>query len=150
MASRIRVSTITVADSMGMNHAEMRYSLVSRELIADSIEAVMYAHAYDGLIGFAGCDKTLFGHPARDVRINRHRCSCTRGRPSRSVRGRDVGIVDVYEGVGRVYSGELKESELLELERCSIPTLGSCAGQFTANTMAMVAEVLALPCPARQ
>ena len=141
-------STITVADSMSMNHAGMRFSLVSREIIADSIEAVTRAHAYDGLIGFAGCDKTLPGIMMAMVRLNRPAVFVYGGAalPGRW-QGRDVGIVDVYEGVGRVYAGDMTEEELAELERVSVPTVGSCAGQFTANTMAMVAETLGLALP---
>jgi dihydroxy-acid dehydratase len=139
---------ITVADSMSMNHPGMRYSLVSREIIADSIEAVVSAHAYDGLIGFAGCDKTLPGIMMAMVRLNVPSVFVYGGAalPGRW-RGKDVGIVDVYEAVGRVYAGELSEVDLAELERAGVPTLGSCAGQFTANTMAMAAEVLGLALP---
>ncbi len=144
-ATPFEFSTITVADSMSMNHAGMRFSLVSREIIADSVEAVMQAHAYDGLIGFAGCDKTLPGLMMAMVRVNRPSVFVYGGAalPGRW-RERDIGIVDVYEGVGRVYAGEMNEDELKELERAGVPTVGSCAGQFTANTMAMVAEVLGL------
>jgi dihydroxy-acid dehydratase len=141
-------STITVADSMAMNHSGMRFSLVSREIIADSIEAVALAHAYDGLIGFAACDKTLSGIMMGLVRVNRPSVFVYGGAalPGRW-QGRDVGIVDVYEGVGKVYAGEMTESELLSLEKAGVPTVGSCAGQFTANTMGMVAEALGLALP---
>lgn len=141
-------STITVADSMSMNHAGMRFSLVSREIIADSVEAVTSAHAYDGLIGFAACDKTLPGLMMAMVRVDRPAVFVYGGAalPGRW-RGRDVGIVDVYEGVGRVYAGTMTPEELDGLERAGVPTVGSCAGQFTANTMAMVAEVLGLSLP---
>ncbi len=141
-------STITVADSMSMNHAGMRFSLVSREIIADSIEAVMRAHAYDGLIGFAACDKTLPGILMGMMRVNRPSVFVYGGAalPGRW-QGRDIGIVDVYEGVGKVYAGEMSEEELGRLERAGVPTVGSCAGQFTANTMAMVAETLGIALP---
>ena len=141
-------STITVADSMSMNHPGMRFSLVSREIIADSIEAVTLAHGYDGLIGFAACDKTLPAIMMAMVRIDRPALFMFGGAalPGRW-RGRDVGIVDVYEGVGRVYAGEMDPAELDGLERAGVPTVGACAGQFTANTMAMVAEVLGLALP---
>jgi dihydroxy-acid dehydratase len=141
-------STITVADSMSMNHPGMRFSLVSREIIADSIEAVTMAHGYDGLIGFAGCDKTLPGIMMAMVRINRPAVFVYGGAalPGRW-RGRDIAIVDVYEGVGKVYSGEMTEAELADLEQAGLPTLGSCAGQFTANTMAMAAEAMGLALP---
>jgi dihydroxy-acid dehydratase len=141
-------STITVADSMGMNHPGMRYSLVSREIIADSVEAVSMAHAYDGLITFAGCDKTLSGLLMALVRVNRPSVFFYGGAalPGKW-KGADIGIVDVYEGVGRVYAKEMEPAELDQLERCAIPTVGSCAGQFTANTMAMVAEAMGLALP---
>nr|WP_047165517.1 dihydroxy-acid dehydratase [Sphingomonas sp. Y57] len=141
-------STITVADSMSMNHAGMRFSLVSREIIADSIEAVTQAHGYDGLIGFAACDKTLPGTMMGMIRVNRPSVFVYGGAalPGRW-QGRDIGIVDVYEGVGRVYAGEMDEAELARLEKAGVPTVGSCAGQFTANTMAMVAETLGLALP---
>ncbi|QGZ93815.1 dihydroxy-acid dehydratase [Terricaulis silvestris] len=141
-------STITVADSMAMNHAGMRYSLVSREIIADSIEAVVRGHGYDGLIGFAGCDKTLSGVLMAIARLNLPSVFFYGGAALPGVwRGREVAIVDVYEGVGKVYAGEMDASELDALERVGIGSLGSCAGQFTANTMAMVAEALGLALP---
>jgi dihydroxy-acid dehydratase len=141
-------ATITVADSMSMNHAGMRYSLVSREIIADSLDAVARAHAYDGVIGFAACDKTLPGLMMGMVRLNRPSVFMYGGAalPGRW-QGRDIGIVDVYEGVGRVYAGTMSEAELLELEKAGVPTVGSCAGQFTANTMAMAAEAMGLALP---
>jgi len=141
-------STITVADSMVMNHPGMRFSLVSRDIIADSIEAVVRGHGYDGLIGFAGCDKTLPGVMMAMTRLNRPAVFVYGGAalPGWS-RGREIGIVDVYEGVGKVYSGEIDEAQLALLERTGIGSLGSCAGQFTANTMAMAAEVLGLALP---
>ena len=141
-------STITVADSMSMNHPGMRFSLVSREIIADSIEAVTMAHGYDGLIGFAACDKTLPGIMMAMVRVNRPSVFVYGGAalPGRW-RGKDVAIVDVYEGVGKVYAGDMTEAELTELEHAGLPTVGSCAGQFTANTMAMVAEAMGLALP---
>ena len=147
-ATVFEFSTITVADSMAMNHPGMRFSLVSREIIADSIEAVTLAHGYDGLIGFATCDKTLSGLLMGMVRINRPAVFCYGGAalPGRW-RGGDVAIVDVYEGVGRVYAGTMSAAELDELERAGVPTVGACAGQFTANTMAMVAEVMGLALP---
>jgi dihydroxy-acid dehydratase len=141
-------STITVADSMSMNHRGMHFSLVSREIIADSLEAVVMAHAYDGVIGFAGCDKTLPGLMMGMVRVNRPSVLVFGGAalPGRW-RGADVGIVDVYEGVGRVYAGDMTEAELEGLEAVGVPTIGACAGQFTANTMAMAAEALGLSLP---
>jgi dihydroxy-acid dehydratase len=137
-----------VADSMSMNHAGMRYSLVSRELVADSVEAVARGHAYDALVTFAGCDKTLPGMMMAMVRLNLPGVFVYGGAalPGRW-QGHDVTVLDTYEGVGAVLSGEMSERELGELERACLPTLGSCPGQFTANTMAMVSETLGLAPP---
>jgi dihydroxy-acid dehydratase len=144
----ISFSTISVSDGVSMNHKGMRFSLISREIIADSIEAVMRAHAYDALVGFAGCDKTL---PAMMMAMVRLNC------PSVFVyggamlpghwKGSDVTVLTAYEGVGRVLAKTMSESELSQLEGACAPTIGSCPGQFTANTMAMVSETLGLAPP---
>jgi dihydroxy-acid dehydratase len=141
-------ASISVADSMSMNHGGMRYSLVSREIIADGVEAVVRGHAYDALVGFAGCDKTLPGMMMAMVRLNIPSVFVYGGAalPGRW-RGRDVTVLDTYEGVGAVLAGDMPERELAELERVCLPTLGSCPGQFTANTMAMVSETLGLALP---
>ena len=138
----------SVADSMSMNHAGMRYSLVSRELIADSVEAVARGHAYDALVTFAGCDKTLPGMMMAMVRLNLPSVFVYGGAALPGQwRGRDVTVLDTYEAVGAVLAGHMKDAELAELERACLPTLGSCPGQFTANTMAMVSETLGLALP---
>ncbi len=141
-------ASISVADSMSMNHGGMRYSLVSRELIADGVEAVARGHAYDALVAIAGCDKTLPGMMMAMTRLNLPAVFLYGGAalPGRW-RGRDVTVLDAYEGVGAVLAGRMKETELAELERACLPTLGSCPGQFTANTMAMVSETLGLALP---
>jgi dihydroxy-acid dehydratase len=141
-------ASVSVADSMSMNHGGMRYSLVSRELIADGVEAVVRGHAYDALVGFAGCDKTLPGMMMAMARVNLPSVFVYGGAalPGRW-NGREVTVLDTYEAVGAVLAGELAEAELRELEAVCIPTLGSCPGQFTANTMAMVAETLGLALP---
>ena len=141
-------ASVSVADSMSMNHGGMRYSLVSRELIADGVEAVARGHAYDALVTFAGCDKTLPGMMMAMVRLNLPSVFVYGGAalPGRW-KGRDVTVLDTYEAVGAVLAGDMKESELAELERVCLPTLGSCPGQFTANTMAMVSETLGLALP---
>jgi dihydroxy-acid dehydratase len=141
-------ASISVADSMSMNHAGMRYSLVSREIIADGVEAVVRGHAYDALVGFAGCDKTLPGIMMAMVRLNVPAVFVYGGAalPGRW-HGREVTVLDTYEAVGAVLAGDMQERELAELERVCLPTLGSCPGQFTANTMAMVAETLGLALP---
>ena len=141
-------TTISVSDGVSMNHKGMRLSLVSREIIADSIEAVMRGHAYDALVGFAGCDKTLPGIMMAMVRLNCPSVFVYGGAmlPGRW-RNRDVTVLTAYEGVGSVLTGTMSEAELHELERACAPTVGSCPGQFTANTMAMVSETLGLALP---
>jgi dihydroxy-acid dehydratase len=141
-------TTISVSDGIGMNHEGMKFSLVSREVIADSIEAVMRGHAYDGLVAFGGCDKTLPGAMMGLVRCNVPGVFLYGGAalPGR-FQGRDVTVLDAYEGVGSVQTGTMSATDLDVLERACKPTIGACAGQFTANTMAMVAEALGLTVP---
>jgi len=141
-------ASISVADSMSMSHGGMRYSLVSRELIADGVEAVARGHAYDALVAFAGCDKTLPGMMMAMTRLNLPSVFVYGGAalPGKW-RGRDVTVLDTYEAVGAVMAGRMQQAELDELERACLPTLGSCPGQFTANTMAMVSETLGLALP---
>ena len=144
----ISFTTVSVSDGLSMNHKGMRMSLVSRELIADSIEAVMVAHAYDGLLGFAGCDKTLPGVMMAMARLNCPSVFVYGGAmlPGH-FKGKDVTILTAYEGVGSVLAGQMTQADLKDLERSCAPTVGSCPGQFTANTMAMVAETLGLAMP---
>jgi len=141
-------TTISVSDGIGMNHEGMKFSLVSRELIADSIEAVVQGHAYDGLVAFGGCDKTLPGAMMGLVRCNVPGVFLFGGAalPGRFA-GRDVTVLDAYEGVGAVQTGAMAEADLAVLERACAPGIGACAGQFTANTMAMVSEALGLTVP---
>jgi dihydroxy-acid dehydratase len=141
-------TTISVSDGIGMNHEGMKFSLVSRELIADSIEAVVQGHAYDGLVAFGGCDKTLPGAMMGLTRCNVPGVFLYGGAalPGRFA-GRDVTVLDAYEGVGSVQTGAMSEADLGVLERACKPSVGACAGQFTANTMAMVAEALGLTVP---
>jgi dihydroxy-acid dehydratase len=144
----IAFTTISVSDGVSMNHKGMRLSLVSREIIADSIEAVVRGHAYDALVGFAGCDKTLPGIMMAMVRLNCPSVFVYGGAmlPGRW-RGQDATVLTAYEPVGSVLTGAMSEAELAELERACAPTVGSCPGQFTANTMAMVSEALGLAPP---
>jgi dihydroxy-acid dehydratase len=141
-------TTISVSDGISMNHEGMKFSLVSRELIADSIEAVVHGLAYDGLVGFGGCDKTLPGVMMAMVRCNVPSVFVYGGAalPGR-FEGRDVTILDSYEGVGAVQTGAMDEATLARLERACLPSVGACAGQFTANTMGMVSEALGLSVP---
>lgn len=141
-------TTISVSDGVGMNHEGMKFSLVSRELIADSIEAVIHGHQYDGLVGFGGCDKTLPGVLMGMVRCNVPAVFVYGGSslPGRYL-GRDISVLDVYEAVGAVQAGRMTEAELRVMEMSCNPTFGACAGQFTANTMAMVSEALGMTVP---
>ncbi len=136
-------TTIAVSDGLSLNHPGMKFSLISREIIADSVEAVAHAHAYDGLVGYGGCDKTLPGIMMGMVRCNVASVFVFGGAalPTR-LGGRDVCILDAIEGPGRVAAGEMSSDELDALERVAVPGVGACAGQFTANTMGMVSEVL--------
>jgi dihydroxy-acid dehydratase len=138
-------TTISVSDGISMNHQGMKFSLVSRELIADSVEAVVRGHAYDALIGFGGCDKTLPGLMMAMARLNLPSIFIYGGSklPGRW-RGQEVTLLTAYEGIGKVLAGTMKEAELAELERVCAPTIGACPGQFTANTMGMVSEALGL------
>lgn len=141
-------TTISVADSMSMAHRGMRFSLISREIIADSIEAVMRGHAYDALVGFAGCDKTLPGIMMGMIRCNVASVFMYGGAmlPG-NLGGRAVTVQTAYEGVGAVLAGAMTERELAAIESACAPTIGACPGQFTANTMAMVSETLGLALP---
>ena len=144
----IEFTTVSVSDGTSMNHKGMRMSLVSRELIADSIEMVMRGHAYDGFIGFAGCDKTLPGVMMGMVRLNCPSVFIYGGAMLPGEwRGDPVTILTAYEAVGGVLAGTFSEADLAELELHCAPTVGSCPGQFTANTMAMVSETLGLAIP---
>src|SRR5258705_3445567 len=131
-------TTISVSDGVSMNHKGMRLSLVSRELIADSIEAVMTAHAYDALVGFAGCDKTLPGVMMAMARLNVPSVFVYGGAmlPGHW-RGKDVTILTTYEGVGAVLAGRMSEAELDPLGHARAPTPRSCPRPFTPHTMAV-------------
>src|SRR5438445_8645238 len=141
-------TTISVSDGISMNHEGMKFSLVSRELIADSIEAAVHGLAYDGLIGFGGCDKTLPGVMMGMIRCNVPAVFVYGGSaPPGRFAGRDVTILDSYEAIGAVMTGDMDQASLALLERACLPSVGACAGQFTANTMAMVSEALGLSVP---
>jgi dihydroxy-acid dehydratase len=142
----VSFTTISVSDGTSMNHGGMRMSLLSRELIADSVELTVRAHGYDALIGFGGCDKTLPGLMMAMVRLNVPAVFLYGGAmlPGRLPDGQDGSILQVIEGVGRVQTAQMDAAQLERLERSCTPTVGSCAGQFTANTMAMTGEALGL------
>lgn len=141
-------TTITVTDGIAMGHAGMKASLASREVIADSVELSVRAHCYDALVGLAGCDKTLPGLMMAMLRLNVPSIFIYGGTilPGK-FQGRDVTIVDVFEGVGKNAAGKMSDAELEHLEQVALPTGGSCGGQFTANTMACVSEAIGLALP---
>ena len=141
-------TTVSVSDGISMNHEGMKFSLFSRELIADSIEAVVHGLAYDGLIGFGGCDKTLPGVMMGMVRCNVPSIFIYGGSalPGRFA-GKTLTVLDSYEAVGGFMTGEVDEATLTGIERSCLPTIGACAGQFTANTMGMVSEAMGLTVP---
>ncbi|MGG5885573.1 dihydroxy-acid dehydratase [Falsiroseomonas sp. HC035] len=141
-------TTITVTDGIAMGHQSMKSSLASRDVIADSIELTMRGHCYDGLVGVAGCDKSLPGVMMAMVRLNVPSVFMYGGsiRPGR-FQGRDVTVVDVFEAVGKHAAGNMSDADLLELEQHACPGAGACGGQFTANTMACISEVLGLALP---
>jgi dihydroxy-acid dehydratase len=141
-------TTITVTDGIAMGHQGMKSSLVSREVIADSTELTVRGHAYDALIGLAGCDKSLPGLMMAMVRLNVSAVFMYGGTilPGR-FQNRDVTVVDVFEAVGKHAIGTMSDEELAELERVACPSAGSCGGQFTANTMACVSEAIGLALP---
>jgi dihydroxy-acid dehydratase len=144
----IEFTTIAVSDGISMGHEGMRASLVSREVIADSVETVMHAERLDALVTFAGCDKSLPGMMMAAARIDLPSVFVYGGSilPG-NCNGKVLDIVSVFEAVGAEATGSMTEAELDEIERNACPTEGSCAGMFTANTMAAVGEALGLSLP---
>ncbi len=141
-------TTITVTDGIAMGHQGMKSSLVSREVIADSIELTVRGHCYDALVGLAGCDKSLPGVMMAMARLNVPSVFMYGGSilPGR-FRDRDVTVQDVFEAVGAHAAGNMSDEDLHELECVACPSAGSCGGQFTANTMACVSEAIGLAIP---
>ncbi|AYO83478.1 dihydroxy-acid dehydratase [Methylobacterium brachiatum] len=140
--------TITVTDGIAMGHGGMRASLPSREVIADSVELTMRGHAYDALVGLAGCDKSLPGMMMAMVRLNVPSIFIYGGSilPG-SFRGKPVTVQDLFEAVGKVAVGDMSLEDLDELEQVACPSAGACGAQFTANTMATVSEAIGLALP---
>jgi dihydroxy-acid dehydratase len=143
-----RFNTITVTDGIAMGHQGMKSSLVSREVIADSVELSVRGHCYDALLTFAGCDKSLPGMMMAMLRLNVPSIFVYGGSilPGR-FQNRDVTVVDVFEVVGKYSAGACPIEELTELEKVACPGHGACGGQYTANTMACVAEAIGLSLP---
>lgn len=143
-----RFNTITVTDGIAMGHQGMKSSLVSREVIADSVELSVRGHCYDALVGFAGCDKSLPGMMMAMLRLNVPSIFVYGGSilPGR-YQGKDVTVKDVFEIVGKYSAGACPLSELEEIEKVACPGHGACGGQYTANTMACVGEAIGLSLP---
>jgi dihydroxy-acid dehydratase len=141
-------NTIGVDDGIAMGHIGMRYSLPSRELIADSVETVAEAHRLDGLLCITNCDKIVPGMLMGAVRINIPTVFVSGG-PMKAgeVDGKKVDLISVFEGVGKVEAGTISEQELTEIERAGCPTCGSCSGMFTANSMNCLMEALGIALP---
>jgi dihydroxy-acid dehydratase len=136
---------VSVSDGLTMAHSGMRFSLISRELIADSVEASVRGHQWDGIFGIGACDKNLPGLMMGMVRCNVpsvfvHGGSALPGQ----LDGRDINVVDTYETIGKVLAGQATHEDLDAMSHACLPTAGACAGQFTANTMGMVSEALGL------
>jgi len=138
-------NTITVSDGISMGTPGMRYSLVSREVIADSIETVVAGQGYDGLVAIGGCDKNIPACVMAIARLNRPSIFVYGGTIQPGAKGRD--IVAVFEAVGALAAGKIDHNQLLEVEKTSIPGPGSCAGMYTANTMASAVEAMGLSIP---
>jgi dihydroxy-acid dehydratase len=140
--------TITVTDGIAMGHDGMRASLPSREAIADSVELTVRGHAYDALVGIAGCDKSLPGMMMAMVRLNVPSVFIYGGSilPG-NFRGQQVTVQDMFEAVGKHSVGEMSDADLDEIERIACPSAGACGAQFTANTMATVSEAIGLALP---
>ena len=141
-------TTITVTDGIAMGHQGMKASLVSREVIADSVELTMRGHCYDALVGLAGCDKSLPGMMMAMVRLNVPSVFIYGGSilPG-NFRGRQVTVQDLFEAVGEHSVGNMSDEDLDELEQVACPSAGACGAQFTANTMATVSEAIGLALP---
>jgi dihydroxy-acid dehydratase len=144
----LEFATIAVSDGIAMGHEGMRASLVSREVIADSVELVMHAERFDGMVSVAGCDKSLPGMLMAAARLNLPSVFLYGGASlPGNLDGVDISIVDVFEGIGAHSEGVIDDAQLLRIEQNACPGVGSCAGMFTANTMASVGEAIGMSLP---
>ncbi len=144
----VEFGVIGVCDGIAMNHEGMKYSLPSRDLIADSIEIMAMAHAFDALVLVTSCDKITPGMLMAALRLDIPAILISGGPMLTGVyKKQKVHLISVFEAIGKVKAGEMREDELLELEACACPTCGSCAGMFTANSMNCLAEALGLALP---
>ncbi|OPX20657.1 MAG: dihydroxy-acid dehydratase [Desulfobacca sp. 4484_104] len=144
----IEFGVIGVCDGIAMNHQGMKYSLASRELIADSVEVMAMAHPFDGLVLVTNCDKIVPGMMMAALRLNIPAIIVSGGPMlAGHLKGRSVDLISVFEGVGAVKAGKIGEAELMELEDAGCPGCGSCSGMFTANSMNCLSEALGLALP---
>src|SRR5581483_6961430 len=147
-AVALEFGTISVSDGISMGHEGMHASLVSREVIADSVETVMFAERLDGSVLLAGCDKSLPGMLMAAARLDLAAVFLYAGTSLPGhLHDRDLTIIDVFEGVGACARGRISEAELGDIERATCPGQGACAGMYTANTMASAAEALGMSLP---
>ncbi len=141
-------NTIALDDGIAMGHFGMKYSLPSREVIADSVEIMTMGHQFDGLVTISSCDKITPGMLMAVARLNLPSIMLTGGAMrAGSYKGKKVGLIDVFEAVGSFKAGRISENELLEIERVACPGAGSCSGLFTANSMAILVESMGLSLP---
>jgi dihydroxy-acid dehydratase len=141
-------ATIAVSDGISMGHEGMRASLISREVIADSVELVMHAERFDAMVSIAGCDKSLPGMLMAAARHNLPSVFLYGGSSlPGNYKGKDISIVDVFQSIGAHNEGSIDDAELLAIEQAACPGVGSCAGMFTANTMASVGEAIGMSLP---
>jgi dihydroxy-acid dehydratase len=141
-------NTIAVCDGLAMGHQGMRYSLPSRELIADSVEIMIQAHRLDGIVLISNCDKVTPGMLIAAARLNIPAISITGGAmASGTIAGKKIGVNNVFEAVGKVFAGKMTTAESTQLENAACPGCGSCNGMFTANTMACLTEALGMSLP---
>ena len=144
----LEFGTITVSDGISMGHEGMRASLVSREVICDSVETVMHAERFDGFVGLAGCDKSIPGMLMAAARLNLPSVFVYNGSTLPGVHnGKNIDITTVFEAIGACAAGKMSEDELGEIEREACPGEGACGGMFTANTMSSIAEALGMSLP---
>jgi dihydroxy-acid dehydratase len=141
-------NTIAVCDGLAMGHQGMRYSLPSRELIADSVEIMIQAHRLDGIVLISNCDKVTPGMLIATARLNIPAIAVTGGAmASGNLEGKKIGVNNVFEAVGKVFAGKMTETESTQIENAACPGCGSCNGMFTANTMACMTEALGMSLP---
>ena len=145
----IEFGTIGVCDGIAMNHTGMKYSLASREIIADSVETMLRAHCFDGMICVPNCDKIIPGMLMAAVRVNIPTIFVSGGpmAAGKTKDGRKVDLISIFEGVAEFNAGKITEAELNELETTGCPTQGSCSGMFTANSMNCLNEAIGLALP---